>query len=203
MTDRPNAPPLTCEDTVGPYYPLPFLDGDRMDLTQVHPGLSVGAQGEALVLAGRVLDRNGALAHGVLLEFHQADPSGARRGPGGDGGTDPYFEGFARCRTDGTFRLRTLRPGAIEAGRAPHVTLILFSDGLSRIVTQIFFDGDPANAGDPVLASLDPEERPRLIAERTGETDDGAPVYALDVVLAGDGETPFFDDRPEPQGAAA
>ncbi|MEO0681273.1 MAG: hypothetical protein AAF192_12770 [Pseudomonadota bacterium] len=205
MTDRRNRLPLTCEDTVGPYYPLPFLDGDRMDLTRVHPGLAIRPAGEARVLAGRVLDRHGALAHGVLLEFQQADPAGAIRGPGGDGGVDPWFEGVARCRTDGTFRLRTLRPGPVAPERAPHVTLTIFSDGFARLVTQIFFGGEAANAADPVLASLDPQEAARLVAAPTGEAEDGAPVYALDIVLAGEGETPFFDDRPEagvaPSGA--
>ena len=188
-----NLLPLTCEDTVGPYYPLPFLDQDRMDLSQVHPGLGVRPAGEPITLEGRVLDRHGELAHGVLLEFLQADPAGVLRGPDGQGG-DPMFEGFARCRTNGAFRLRTLRPGAVAADRAPHVTLTIFSDGFSRLVTQIFFEGDPRNAGDPVLSSLSEDERPRLIARREGEQD-GALRHVLDIVLAGDGETPFFEDR--------
>lgn len=201
MTDRANLLPLTCEDTVGPYYPLPFLDQDRMDLTEVHPGLGVRPEGEALVLEGRVLDRHGRLAHGVLLEFLQADPSGVLRGPDGQGG-DPLFEGAARCRTDGTFRLRTLRPGPIAPDRAPHVALTIFSDGFSRLVTQLFFEGDPRNAADAVLASLPEPDRARLIARRRDPAEDDLPRYVLDIILSGDGETPFFDDRdPDRLGA--
>ncbi|MEO1001188.1 MAG: protocatechuate 3,4-dioxygenase subunit alpha [Pseudomonadota bacterium] len=191
-----NRLPATCEDTVGPYYPVPFLDGDRMDLSVVHPGLSVRPSGEVVELRGRVLDINGALATGVLLEFWQADAAGRFREPGGDAEVDPHFEGFARCRVEGAFTLRTIRPGRIAGGagelpRAPHITLTIFSDGISRVVTQIFFEDD---TDDPVLASLPEDLRPRLVARRTGEEAAGAPVYALDIRMAGEGETPFFDD---------
>ncbi len=192
----------TLEDTLGPYYPVPFLDGERMDLTVVHPGLSIRPQGTPVVLRGAVRDIDGGLAHGVLLEFRQADANGRLRDPTNeaDPTLDPNFEGVARCRTDGTFHLRTVFPGAMaaelpgELPRAPHVTLTVFSDGINRVVTQIFFDGRPENAEDPVLLSLPEDLRPRLIARWTGEEEDGAQVHEIEIVMAGEDETPFFDD---------
>ena len=191
----PHRPP-TNEDTIGPYYPIPFLDADRMDLTRAHPGLAIGPRGRTIVLRGRVLDRFGAPAAGALLEFQHANAAGLAPGPGAarDPRFDPHCEGVARCRTaDGRFALRTIFPGA-EAGRAPQVGLTIFSDGLTRLATQVFFEGEAANDADPLLASLRVEQRMRLIARRAaGERD----VYEIDIVLAGEGETPFFDDLAE------
>ena len=198
MTAARRAPP-TNEDTIGPYYPIPFLDADRMDLTRVHPGLGVGPQGRPVTLRGRVLDRLGAPASGALLEFQQANAAGLPPGPdaAGDPRFAPPFEGVARCRTtDGRFALRTILPGAV-AGRAPHVALAVFSDGITRLATQIFFADEPGNDADPLLAALPADRRARLVARRaSGERD----AYEIDVVLAGEGETPFFDDLAEGGG---
>ncbi len=113
--------------------------------------------------------------------------------------------------------LRIARPEPVEgrarsglasaerpAMRAPHLRLTIFASGIDRLVTQVFFDDEPLNATDPVLASIpDTDVRSRLIAARL---DLGAEAridpgerrrleYALDIVMRGDGETPFFDDR--------
>ncbi len=205
MTATPNRLPATNEDTTGPYYPIPFADADRMDLTRRHAGLVVAPRGTPIELRGRVLDRFGAPATGALLEFRQANAAGLLPGPEAalDPRFDPHFEGVARCRTgDGAFVLRTVMPGAVaaetpgDAPRAPHVALTIFSDGFTRLVTQIFFEDEAANAADPLLAALPPESRGRLIARRTA-----AATYKIDVVLAGEGETPFFDDLEGRDGA--
>ena len=202
-TTLDNRVPLTCEDTVGPYYPVQFLDGETMDLTQIHPGLSIKARGVPIVLLGRVLDLNGKLATGVLLEFWQADANGRMRGPhnASDPQVDPAFRGFARCRVDGTFSLKTIMPGAVEPEvpgeekRAPFITLTIFSDGISRVVTQVFFEGSPENDADPVLMSVPDLLRERLVARRVDCGHDAVPAYEIDIIMAGDGETPFFDDE--------
>jgi protocatechuate 3,4-dioxygenase, alpha subunit len=203
---RPDIPTdrvaLTLEDTLGPYYPLQFLDGERMDLTCMHEGLVLRAGGTPILLRGHVFDIHGKLATGVLLEFWQADAAGRMRGPHnlGASGLDPSFEGFARCRVDGKFELKTVMPGRLvaevagETGRAPFITLTIFSDGISRLVTQIFFEGCEANAGDPVFASVPENLRERLLARRVHPDDAGIAVYEIDIRLAGDRETPFFDD---------
>ena len=74
--------------------------------------------------------------------------------------------------------------------RAPHLRLTIFASGIDRLVTQVFFEDEALNASDPVLLSIpDAVVRDRLIARKQGQLE-----YALDIVLRGDGETPFFDD---------
>jgi protocatechuate 3,4-dioxygenase alpha subunit len=194
--------PPTLESTLGPYFPAPFVDQNRSDLTRVHAGLSVGARGERIVLRGRLLDAQGQLVDSALLELWQADGQGFLRSPGsaGDDRLDPWFEGLARLwSADGSFEFATIKPGALapepgEARRAPHVTLTVFCDGITRVVTQLFFEGEGDNDSDPLLLSLPPELRPRLIARRQPDTAGAAAVYQIDVVLSGERETPFFDD---------
>ena len=197
-TSRGNRRPPTNEDTVGPYFPIPFCDDDRMDLTIHHEGLVFRPSGQRIVLRGRLLDRHGMLANGALIEFWQPNAAGVYRTPAtvNHPDIDPWFDGYARCRSvDGTFALKTIKPGRSSEGeRAPNITVTIFSDGISRIVTQIFFADEPSNEADPLLLSLPPELRPRLMARHDGRQSDGSEVYVIDIIMAGDGETPFFDD---------
>ncbi len=191
------------EDTVGPYYPYSFLDGDRSDLTRLHHGLSVGPQGKPIILRGRLIDCEGQPVDDALLEFWQANAAGILRTPDkqDDPLLDPYFDGFGRLITTlEPFAFKTVKPGAIAAGpgiaaRAPHITLTIFSDGITRLVTQVFFDDEPeANACDPLLESLPAELRDRLVARLTSAPSDGPAIYEIAIVMRGAGETPFFDD---------
>ena len=194
--DEGDVLPPTNEDTIGPYFPIYFRDDTLEDLSRVHPGLSVRPKGQTIVLGGGVFDRHGDLASGVLLEFWQANARGVYRTPANADhpDLDPWFDGFGRIRTsDGRFSLRTIKPGAV-AGRAPNITITVFSDGIRRVVTQVFFEDEAVNATDPLLLSLPEEERERLVARRDVRIVDGAEVYHLDIILSGDGETPFFDD---------
>ena len=187
-----NAPlPATQEEMVGPYYPPRFLLEDPARLDKAL-GLSVRPEGEPIVLSGAVLDLHGKPVAPILVEFWQADASGKLRVPG-ETAVDPWFDGYARqyC-TDGSFELRTVKPGAVSDARAPHVTVTLFCDGVSRLVTQVFFDDEPANARDPLLLDLPEALRDRLIARR--QPGDGPPRYLIDIVMRGERETPFFDD---------
>lgn len=191
------------EDTVGPYYPYSFLDGDRSDLTLLHRGLSVGPRGKPITLRGRLLDCEGLPVDDALLEFWQANAAGILRLPEMRDSPllDPYFDGFGRLITTlEPFIFKTIKPGAIAAregmaGRAPHITLTIFSDGITRLVTQIFFDDElEANARDPLLKSLAPELRKRLVARLVSPPSDDLAVYEITLVMRGENETPFFDD---------
>lgn len=197
MSDMRNADrsgnrlPPTCEDTTGPYHPIQFYDARLSDLTVIGPGLVVAPRGAPIEIAGAVHDRHGALANGVTLEFWQANAAGVYRTPAteGDPGLDPWFDGFGRLRADdGRYLLRTVMPGPAP-GRAPCVTITLFSDGIARIATQMFFAGDEANHGDPLLASLPAAERERLMARETTRG-----LWRFDIHMAGPVETPFFED---------
>jgi len=186
----------TNEDTTGPYFPISFVDPGLADLSEFEAGTVAAPEGQPIILEGSIVDKNAALAHGVLLEFWQANAHGVYRTPATQNhrDIDPWFFGFGRLRSgDGTYRFKTILPGAAP-GRAPNITLTLFSDGFTRLVTQLFFQGDPLNETDPLLQSLDPGRRDRLIAQRRDAGSEQMPVYRFDISLAGDAETPFFDD---------
>ena len=186
----------TNEDTSGPYFPIYFQDESLEDLTRFGPGVVANASGTAIVLKGRIIDRHGDPANGAVLEFWQANAKGVYRTPATRDHVDldPWFDGYGRLRAhSGEYSFRSVMPGA-SGSRAPNITITVFSDGISRIVTQMFFPGEAANDDDPVLNALDSRDRSRLIATHDGRTGDGAEVYLFDIVMAGENETPFFDD---------
>lgn len=190
-----NLLPATSEDTCGPYFPIYFADPALEDLTRVNLGLVGQAAGTPIILRGRVLDRHGELANGAILEFWQANANGVYRTPATEGhdDIDPWFHGYGRLRTaSGAYEFRTILPGATD-GRAPNITITIFSDGISRVVTQVFFDDQAGNSNDPVLKAIG-DDAAKLIARHDGRTASGAEVYLFDIIMAGDGETPFFDD---------
>lgn len=181
----------TNEDTIGPYYPISFCDGDSIDMTTTKNGIIFVPEGEKITISGCVKDINGNLANGCLLEFWQANAKGAYRTPDNiaDPDIDPWFTGYGRYRTmDGNFTLTTIKPGASD-GRAPNITLTIFSDGIMRVVTQLFFENEPANEDDPLLQSIPEQVRDRLMIKKVGENE-----YSIEIIMAGENETPFFDD---------
>ena len=193
---RPSLLKATNEDTSGPFFPIYFQDESLEDLTVLGPGIVGAPSGQHIILRGRVLDRHGNLANGVLMEFWQANAKGIYNSPANSGhpDLDPWFNGYGRLRSaSGEYKFRTIMPGASD-NRAPNITITLFCDGISRIVTQVFFEGQKVNGTDPVLQPLDAEDQARLIARCDGQTVDGAEIYILDIVMAGANETPFFDD---------
>lgn len=198
MTRRPGNNTLlpTNEDTCGPFFPIYFRDESLEDLTRIDAGVVGGPEGRHIILRGQILDRHGDLANGVLLEFWQANAKGIYRTPSTEGhpDIDPWFNGYGRLRSaSGEYSFRTIMPGSAQ-GRAPNITVTLFSDGIRRIVTQVFFADQPGNDHDPLLAVLEDAGKAKLIARHDGRTVDGEEVYLFDIIMAGDGETPFFDD---------
>ena len=201
----PVRPPFTPEATIGPFYPGAFVADMPQDLWTVAPLVAHHPQGRPIVFTARFSDGPGRPVPSLIVEFWQANAHGRYRHPNdrSNAPLDPQFDGFARLRTadDGTLRFSTIRPGAHPVGagliRAPHLRLTVFASGIDRLTTQVFFDDEALNASDPVLTSIaDPHIRARLVAtRRTPVTEPGAAIeYALDVVLRGDAETPFFDD---------
>lgn len=181
----------TNEDTIGPYYPISFCDDDSIDMTTAKNGIIFKPEGDQITVNGCVKDIHGKLANGVLLEFWQANSKGVYRSPDNisNPDIDPWFTGYGRYRTmDGRFTLKTIKPGSVN-GRAPNITLTIFSDGIMRVVTQLFFDKDPANDSDPLLQSIPENLRDRLMIKKTADND-----YEIEIIMAGENETPFFDD---------
>jgi protocatechuate 3,4-dioxygenase alpha subunit len=169
--------------TIGPYFPFEFVD-ELADLT--NGGL---AQGEGIVVRGRVLEQGGAPTRNSIVEIWQPDANGILHHPLDPryAERDKKFSGFGRGRTlpDGSYSIRTVMPGA-SADRAPHINVGVLAIGLiRRAVTTVFF----TNAPDPVLDCVPAARRSLLIA---GKQADGS--YLFDIHLRGEAETPFFAD---------
>jgi protocatechuate 3,4-dioxygenase, alpha subunit len=146
-----------------------------------------------------VFDGDDAVVPDCMLEIWQADAQGRFSDPQ-DKRAQPNtsFKGFGRCGTDrnGGYAFDTIKPGQVTdpdgKPQAPHLLLAVFARGmLLHLYTRIYFDGEAANAADPVLALVPADRRTTLIAARKPGA--GNAVYVLDVHLQGDKETVFFD----------
>ncbi|HVF64381.1 MAG TPA: hypothetical protein VNE58_10335 [Casimicrobiaceae bacterium] len=190
----------TLDDTVGPYFPPSLVARDHLDLYRPYVGLTPRVQGSPIRLRVRLLDIDRRPATGALLEIWQANARGFLRVPGAEAdlNDDPYFQGYGRVYSAaGEFEIKTVMPGATRVDsitRAPFITLTIFSDGIARLVTQVFFEGHALNEIDPLRAGLPLEVAQRLVAKRVAGAPDALPVYAIDIQLRGADETPFFDD---------
>jgi protocatechuate 3,4-dioxygenase beta subunit len=150
--------PRTSDQILGPFYPLaePAKGGD---LTRA-PGQTGRAQGQVLRLTGRVLDRSGRPVQNGKLHIWQANCFGRYRHPNdnNDAPLDPGFEGFAVVETDadGRYNLRTIKPGAYPTGpttiRPSHIHFEVFGKR-ERLITQLYFAGDPHHDTDRWLQS--------------------------------------------------
>ena len=180
---------------------VPVAPSDA-DLTRQHQGEPLG---QRIIITGRVLDSDGRPMPNTLVEIWQANAAGRYVDPGDDhpAPLDPNFTGAGRCLTDadGRYRFVTVQPGAYpwrnhpNAWRPAHVHFSLFGPDLaSRLVTQMYFPGDPLMPYDPILQSIaDPRARERLVARFDLDTTE--PEWALgyrwDVVLRGRNATPM------------
>lgn len=183
---------LTSGQTVGPYFHIGFDGMNHADLTQ-----GGKAAGEQITITGTIHDGDGAPIPDAVLEIWQANAQGRYAHPEDlqNKPLDPNFKGFGRVPTDanGQFSFRTVKPGAVPgidaAKQAPHINVTLFMRGqLMHLYTRMYFDGEPANAGDPLLALIEPKRRASLLAKPAGP---GA--YRWDIAMQGAGETVFFD----------
>jgi protocatechuate 3,4-dioxygenase alpha subunit len=181
----------TPSQTVGPFFNI-GVPGDQPEL------VAPGSEG-AVRIEGVVFDGDGEPVVDALVEIWQAAPSGRYLHPDDprqDLPTLEGFTGFGRAETDpedGSYSFVTLKPGSVPgpggAMQAPHLMVSVLARGLlKRLATRIYFEDEAdANAGDPVLAAVEPDRRDSLVARRDGD------AYRFDVRLQGDGETVFFD----------
>jgi protocatechuate 3,4-dioxygenase alpha subunit len=191
---------LTPSQTIGPFFHRALLHEGWNDLA------ARGAAGERIAIEGRVLDGDGAPVGDAMIEIWQANAAGRYDHPEdrqedrhGNRPIDSNFHGFGRVATDseGRFRLRTVKPGAVPGGggamQAPHINVSVFTRGLlKRLATRIYFPDEPLNESDPLLSTLPAKRRARLIARAAGA---GAAerVLNFDIVLQGADETVFLD----------
>jgi protocatechuate 3,4-dioxygenase, beta subunit len=184
------------------------VDPVDADLTAGHRGEPIG---ERIIVAGRVLDAAGKPVAGQLVEIWQANAAGRyhHQLDQHPAPIDPNFTGAGRCLTepDGTYRFLTIRPGPYpwrnhhNAWRPAHIHFSVFGTAFTqRLVTQMYFPGDPLFGLDPIYQSIvDPVARQRLIASYDHDLTqpEYATGYRWDIVVAGSRRTwtePHGDD---------
>jgi protocatechuate 3,4-dioxygenase beta subunit len=194
--------PATLSELTGPVFGYGAIGPSDSDLTRQHTGEPIG---ERIVVSGRVLDENSRPVRGALIEIWQANAAGRylHKNDTHDAPLDPNFNGYGRVLTDdeGRYRFMTIKPGAYPWGnhhnawRPAHIHFSLFGAGiLTRLVTQMYFPGDPLMADDPIFNSIpDEQARRRLISTFDWETTQPAFAlgYLFDVVLRGRETTPM------------
>jgi protocatechuate 3,4-dioxygenase, beta subunit len=198
--------PQTRTEQSGPVFGWGDVKESDADLTRQHAGAPIG---ERIVVSGRVLDDNGRPVANTLVEVWQANAAGRypHKVDQHDAPLDPNFSGAGRTITDaqGRYRFLTIRPGEYpwrnhhNAWRPAHIHFSLFGAAIAqRIVTQMYFPGDPLLDYDPMFLSIpDEKARRRLISQFDWETTipETALGYRFDIVLRGRDETPFETPR--------
>ena len=194
--------PQTLSEITGPVYGYGRIGPLDNDLTRQHAGEPIG---ERIVIEGRVLDEDGLPMRETLVEIWQANAAGryAHKQDTHAAPLDPNFSGAGRMLTDadGRFRFVTIKPGAYpwqnhdNAWRPPHVHFSVFGTSfLTRLMTQMYFPGDPLLPLDTVFNSIPSERaRQRLIASfDLGLTKpEWALGYRFDIVLRGRDAAPI------------
>lgn len=179
------------------------------DLTVQHAGEPLG---ERIVVSGRVLDGEGRPVRRQLVEVWQANSSGRyiHQRDQHPAPLDPNFTGAGRTITDddGTYRFITIKPGAYpwknhaNAWRPAHIHFSVFGTAFTqRLVTQMYFPGDPLFPLDPIYQSIpDQAARDRLVAayDHDLSNPEWSLGYRWDIVLTG-GRATWF----EPEGSEA
>jgi protocatechuate 3,4-dioxygenase beta subunit len=202
----PKQAPIRLEQTLseitGPCFGREHLSAADADLSRWNGGEALG---ERIIVTGRVLDEDSRPIGGTLVEIWQANAAGryAHDVDQHAAPLDPHFYGVGRVMTDahGEYRFMTVKPGAYpwrnhdNAWRPQHIHFSLFGPSFAtRLVTQMYFPGDPLLALDPIFNSVrDAEARQRLVA--AFDLDVTMPEYALgyrfDLVLRGRDATPM------------
>ena len=178
---------------------LPGLQLGENDLTRIAPGRSQ-AEGEVMEISGRVLDEVGRPVRHTLVEIwnanrwgrytHVKDPVRER--------LDPNFLGFGRTMTDeaGRYRFRTIRPGSylarpdIDRWRPAHIHVSI-RGGSARLIAQMYFEGDPHLARDPMFILLG-DAQSRHFGKPAGRGPNDEALYHWDIVIGGR-NTAYFE----------
>ncbi len=198
--------PHSYSELTGPLYGHNPIGETDNDLTRQHAGEPLG---ERIIVAGRVIDEDRRPVSNTLIELWQCNAAGRyfHRRDNHPAPLDPNFTGAGRTMTDsnGNYRFVTIKPGAYPWGnhsnawRPAHIHFSLFGPCfITRMITQMYFPGDPLLADDPIYHSIPEEQaRQRLIAGFDLEVTEPewALGYRFDFVLRGRCATPF-EGRP-------
>jgi protocatechuate 3,4-dioxygenase beta subunit len=197
----PVAVPVGPAELRGPSFAPAFFTDRDADLTRQSTGAPIG---ERIVVAGQVRDVDGRPVRRALVEVWQCNAAGryAHDVDQHDAPLDPHFRGIGRQLTDdqGRYRFVSIKPGAYpwknhaNAWRPAHIHFSLFGRCYAqRLVTQMYFPGDPLLPIDPIYNSVPAHARDRLVsAFDLGLTVEGIALgYRFDLVLDGRHATPF------------
>ncbi len=193
--------PQSLSEITGPVFGHDRVRPEDADLTRQHAGEPLG---ERIIVAGRVLDEDGRPVANQLIEVWQANAAGRyqHKRDQHDAPLDPNFTGTGRLLTDadGNYRFVTIRPGAYpwrnhpNAWRPAHIHFSLFGNAFAtRLVTQMYFPGDPLLPFDPIYNSVPDGARQKMISDF--DLDLTEPEQALgfrfNIVLRGRDATPM------------
>jgi protocatechuate 3,4-dioxygenase beta subunit len=166
--------PLTRSELTGPRPAATIVKPEDADLTR-NAGTGGEAAGQRIILTGRVTDDQGRGLPGMLIEIWQANAAGryVHKADDWPGPLDPNFLGIGRCLTgeNGEYRFLTVRPGAYpwrnepNAWRPAHIHFsVLGGAWKDRLVTQMYFPGDPLHERDAIFNSVPAGAKERLVA---------------------------------------
>ena len=196
--------PHTLSEVTGPVYGHGRVLPIDADLTKQHAGEPLG---ERIVVSGKVLDENGRPVSNTLVEVWQCNAAGRyiHARDQHPAPLDPNFSGAGRVVTDaeGNYKFTTIKPGAYpwrnhpNAWRPAHIHFSLFGPSfINRLVTQMYFPGDPLFAFDPIYQGIpDVKARERMVSRFDMDTTvpEWALGYKFDIVLRGRNATPMED----------
>jgi protocatechuate 3,4-dioxygenase beta subunit len=198
--------PEELHDPTGPVFGEHAVAPGDADLTRQHEGEPLG---ERIVVHGQLIGSDGKPIRGQLIEVWQANAAGRyiHQNDQHPAPLDPNFTGAGRTLTDddGRYQFVTVKPGAYpwrnhpNAWRPAHIHFSVFGRAFTdRLVTQMYFPGDPLFSADPIFNSVrDEHARQRMVSEFDWEatTPEWALGYRFDIVLGGANGTPFEEEQ--------
>jgi protocatechuate 3,4-dioxygenase beta subunit len=198
--------PQTVTEITGPVLGDERVGEGDHDLTRQHAGEPIG---ERIIVSGRVMDTEGKPLRDTLVEIWQANAAGRylHRWDRWPAPLDPNFSGAGRCVTDdeGRYSFTTIKPGPYPWGnhhnawRPAHIHFSLLGRAFAqRLVTQMYFPGDPFIPYDPIFTSVrDEAARERLVSRFSihATQPNWAGAYEFDIVLRGPGATAFEEEH--------
>jgi protocatechuate 3,4-dioxygenase beta subunit len=180
----------TQEQVSGPFYPVQKPRDQDTDLTVIH-GKKGKAQGQVIYITGRVLNLEGKPIAGAQVEIWQANSFGRYTHPSDTNPAplDPNFEGYCIQKTDkdGRYQCKTIKPGPypVPSGRIrpPHIHFIVTST-TNRLITQLYFDGDPLNEKDIFFGSAENKESILVkLMPPAKDQEPGSKIVEWDIIL--------------------
>ena len=189
-----NAAIPTPEQVEGPFHPVVKQSDTDMNLLMVD-GRTEHAQGNIILVRGRIMDSHDQPIKGALVDIWQANHFGrySHEKDPNPAPLDPNFQGWGMVSTDdeGRYGFKTILPGAYplsflgdEGWRCKHIHFQVSQDGFKKLTTQMYFSGDPLIEQDLEIAKVAEEDRHLLIAKPEQDAASGLPLYSFDISMS-------------------